>query len=130
VKPGRSVLVYDDAGDHAALQAAELIAATGARVEIVTPDRSFAPEVMVMNLVPDMRGLQHLDTTFTVTWRLVTVAHEGDALGATLGSDYGGVTGRGCSFRWLSIMAPGRWMRCIVRSSRNPRIWARSITVL
>jgi len=26
-------------------------------VEIVTPDRSFAPEVMAMNLVPYMRSL-------------------------------------------------------------------------
>ncbi|MEM8704761.1 MAG: NADH:flavin oxidoreductase, partial [Pseudomonadota bacterium] len=46
VKPGRQVLVFDDAGDHAALQAAEMIAKTGAHVEIMTPDRSFSPEVM------------------------------------------------------------------------------------
>ncbi|MEH0069125.1 hypothetical protein V6L77_00485 [Pannonibacter sp. Pt2-lr] len=37
VKPGRQVLVYDDAGDHTGLQAAELIAKTGASVEIMTP---------------------------------------------------------------------------------------------
>lgn len=88
-RPGRHVLIYDDAGDHAALQAADLIAATGARVEIVTPDRSFAPEVMAMNLVPYMRSLQRRDTTFTVTWRLTGVAREGNRLRATLGSDYG-----------------------------------------
>src|SRR5690606_31870706 len=52
VKPGTNVLVYDDAGDHAGLQAAELIARAGGKVEIMTPDRSFAPEVMAMNLVP------------------------------------------------------------------------------
>ncbi|SNT74055.1 N-methyl-L-proline N-demethylase HpbA [Paracoccus seriniphilus] len=92
VRPGRNVLIFDDAGDHAALQAAELIAATGAKVEIVTPDRAFSPEVMAMNLVPYMRSLQKLDTTFTVTWRLLCVAREGGQLRATLGSDYGGVT--------------------------------------
>lgn len=92
VKPGTNVLIYDDAGDHAALQAADLISATGAAVEIVTPDRSFAPEVMAMNLVPYMRNLQGRDTTFTVTWRLIGVAREGNRLRATLGSDYGGVT--------------------------------------
>lgn len=92
VRPGRNVLIFDDAGDHAALQAAELIAATGAKVEIVTPDRAFSPEVMAMNLVPYMRSLQELDTTFTVTWRLLCVAREGGQLRATLGSDYGGVT--------------------------------------
>ncbi|WP_151719724.1 N-methyl-L-proline N-demethylase HpbA [Gemmobacter serpentinus] len=91
-KPGQNVLIYDDAGDHAALQAADLIAATGAKVEIVTPDRAFSPEVMAMNLVPYMRSLQKRDTTFTVTWRLVSVARDGNQLRATLGSDYGGVT--------------------------------------
>ncbi|MDP9526020.1 NADH:flavin oxidoreductase [Pseudomonas protegens] len=88
VKPGRNVLVYDDAGDHAGLQAAEFIARSGARTEIMTPDRSFAPEVMGMNLVPYMRSLQRLDTTFTVTYRLKAVERQGEELLATIGSDY------------------------------------------
>ncbi len=90
-KPGRKVLIYDDAGDHAALQAAEVIAATGAQVEIMTPDRSFAPEVMAMNLVPYMRSLQKLDVTFTVSFRLASVQRHGGELLARLGSDYGAV---------------------------------------
>ena len=92
VKPGQDVLIFDDAGDHAGLQAADVIAATGARVEIVTPDRAFAPEVMAMNLVPYMRSLQRRDVTFTVTWRLVSVVRDGNRLRATLGSDYGDMT--------------------------------------
>ena len=44
--------MFDDAGDHAALQAAEAIAATGAKLEIMTPDRAFAPEVMAINSCP------------------------------------------------------------------------------
>lgn len=91
-KPGQDVLIFDDAGDHAGLQAADIIAATGARVEIVTPDRAFAPEVMAMNLVPYMRSLQRRDVTFTVTWRLVSVVRDGNRLRATLGSDYGDMT--------------------------------------
>lgn len=91
VKPGSNVLVYDDAGDHAGLQAAELIAQSGAKVEIMTPDRAFAPEVMAMNLVPYMRSMQKLDTTFTVTYRLDAVEKQGNQLIAHVGSDYGGV---------------------------------------
>ncbi|MCY7305527.1 MAG: NADH:flavin oxidoreductase [Rhodoferax sp.] len=91
VKPGRNVLLFDDAGDHPALQAAEVIAHSGAKVEIMTPDRSFAPEVMAMNLVPYMRSLQKLDVTFTVTYRLESVQRDGDGLLAIVGSDYGGV---------------------------------------
>lgn len=93
-KPGSNVLVFDNAGDHTALQAAEMIAATGAKVEIVTPDRTFAPEVMAMNLTPYMRSLQKLDATFTVTWRLTGVRRNGNGLLAEFGSDYGGVRRR------------------------------------
>ncbi len=89
VKAGQDVLVFDDAGDHSGLQAADMISATGAKVEIVTPDRSFAPEVMAMNLVPYMRAMQERDVTFTVTWRLKSVVKEGNQLKAILGSDYG-----------------------------------------
>jgi NADPH-dependent 2,4-dienoyl-CoA reductase/sulfur reductase-like enzyme len=92
VKPGTNVLVFDDAGDHSGLQAAEVIAASGGKVEVMTPDRSFAPEVMAMNLVPYMRALQKLDTVFTVTYRLEAVKREGNGLVAIVGSDYGGVT--------------------------------------
>jgi 2,4-dienoyl-CoA reductase-like NADH-dependent reductase (Old Yellow Enzyme family)/thioredoxin reductase len=92
VKPGHNVLVYDDAGDYAALQAAEKIAGTGAQVEIMTRDRSFASEVMAMSLTPSMRELQKRDVTFTVTWKLETVDRDGNELLATIGSDYGGVT--------------------------------------
>jgi 2,4-dienoyl-CoA reductase-like NADH-dependent reductase (Old Yellow Enzyme family)/thioredoxin reductase len=90
-KPGSHVLLFDDAGDHVALQAAEVIAAAGATLEIMTPDRSFAPEVMAMNLVPYMRSLQKHDVTFTVTFRLERVIREGRELIASVGSDYGGV---------------------------------------
>ncbi len=88
VKPGSNVLLYDDAGDHAALQAAQILTEAGARVEIMTPDRSFAPDVMAMNLVPYMRALQDKDVTFTVTYRLTGVERDGNQIKATIGSDY------------------------------------------
>lgn len=91
VKPGRQVLIFDDAGDHAALQAAEVIAKSGAGVEIVTPDRAFSAEVMAMNLVPYMRTLQDLDVTFTVTYRVDRVERRDGRLVATFKSDYGPV---------------------------------------
>ncbi len=88
VKPAPSVLLFDDAGDHAALQAAEFIAATGAKLEIMTPDRTFAPEVMAMNLVPYMRSLQVRDVAFTVGFRVTSARREGNLLIASVGSDY------------------------------------------
>ncbi|KQS67943.1 N-methylproline demethylase [Rhizobium sp. Leaf371] len=99
VKPGTNVLVFDDAGDHAGLQAAEIIAKSGAKVEIMTPDRAFAPEVMAMNLVPYMRTLQALDATFTVTYRLHSAERRGNAIVARVGSDYGGNLSAGAKER-------------------------------
>ncbi|MFN3207933.1 MAG: FAD-dependent oxidoreductase [Roseovarius sp.] len=92
VQPGSNVLIYDEAGDFAALQAAEKIALTGATVEIMTRDRSFAPEVMGMSLTPAMRELQKRDVTFSVMWKLASVHRDGNALLAMIDSDYGGVT--------------------------------------
>ncbi|MDP3523032.1 MAG: N-methylproline demethylase, partial [Hoeflea sp.] len=63
-------------------------AKAGASVEIMTPDRSFAPDVMAMNLVPYMRSLQDKDVTFTVTYRLNAVERDGNRLKAIIGSDY------------------------------------------
>ena len=88
VKPAGSVLVYDEAGDHSGLQAAEMAVAAGCTVEIMTPDRTFAPEVMAMNLVPYMRNLQRDEVTFTVTKRLLGVQKKGNRLCAAIGTDY------------------------------------------
>jgi N-methyl-L-proline demethylase len=88
VKPGTDVLLYDDAGDHTALQAAQTLTEAGARVEIMTPDRSFAPDVMAMNLVPYMRALQDKDVTFTVTYRLTGAERDGNRIKASIDSDY------------------------------------------
>ncbi len=88
VGPGTNVLVFDDAGDHAALQAAEIIADAGAQVEIMTPDRTFSAEIMAMNLTPYMRSLQRPGVTFTPTYRLKSVARDGGELVAKITSDY------------------------------------------
>lgn len=92
VRPGSNVLIYDDAGDYPALQAAEKIAEAGATVEVMTRDRNIVSEVMAMSLTPSLRELQKRDVTFTVTWRLDAVRRDGNELVATVGSDYGGVT--------------------------------------
>ena len=88
VKPGQNVLLFDDAGDHTALQAAQFLAESGATVEVMTPDRTFAPEVMAMNLVPYMRAMQDKAVKFTVTYRLSGVEKDGNQIKAVIGSDY------------------------------------------
>lgn len=92
VKPGQDVLIYDESGDHPGLMAAEVAANAGASVEVMTPDRTFAPDIMGMNLVPYMRALQDKDVTFTVTRRLLDVTRDGNRLRAVIGTDYSDFT--------------------------------------
>jgi len=88
VKPGSDILIYDESGDHPGLMAAETAANTGAKVEVMTPDRVFAPDIMGMNLVPYMRALQDKDVTFTVMRRLKSITKDGNRLKAGIGTDY------------------------------------------
>jgi pyruvate/2-oxoglutarate dehydrogenase complex dihydrolipoamide dehydrogenase (E3) component len=73
---------------HPFMDGHELAAAAGAAVEVMTPDRTFAPNIMAMNLTPYMRALQDKDVTFTVARRLLNVERDGNRLKATIGTDY------------------------------------------
>ena len=89
VKPGREVLLYDDGADHAALQAAEIIADSGARLEFVTPDRQISADIGGTNLVPYMRKLLPLEVRFTLCRRVLAARREDGRIRVILGSDYG-----------------------------------------
>ena len=88
-KPGETVLLYDDNGNHPGMQAAEAIAAAGSTLEVVTPERMFAPELGGLNHAGYMRPLQRAGVRITINTRLRSVRREGNRLLATLGSDYG-----------------------------------------
>ena len=88
VRPGETVLLYDDNGGHQGMSAAEIIARGGSRLELVSPERFFAPEMGGMNHVPYMRAFQQEGVRVTINTRLVSVVRSGNQLVATLGSDY------------------------------------------
>jgi 2,4-dienoyl-CoA reductase-like NADH-dependent reductase (Old Yellow Enzyme family)/thioredoxin reductase len=88
VKPGEDVLLFDDNGAHPGLQAAEFIAEAGAKLEIVTPERYFAPEIGGLNHVAYARAFQDHDVRITINTRLLSVGRQGNKLAVRLGSDY------------------------------------------
>ncbi|MFP1631657.1 FAD-dependent oxidoreductase [Zhengella sp. ZM62] len=88
VKPQGEVLVYDDHGGHQAMGAAEAVLAAGAKLELVSPERFFAPDVGGMNLVPYMKALQKGGARITIATKLTGVHRQGNRLVATLGSPY------------------------------------------
>jgi hypothetical protein len=88
--PGRNVLVFDDNGAHPGMQAAEFLTEAGAAVEMVTPERFFAPEIGGLNHAAYARVFHRRGVTVTINTRLVSIRRAGNTLRATLGSDYGG----------------------------------------
>ena len=88
VQPAGNILVYDDSGGHQGMSAAELAAKSGAKVELVTPERFFAPEMGGLNHVPYMRAFQTHGVTVTINTRVTAVRRQGNQLVATLGSDF------------------------------------------
>jgi 2,4-dienoyl-CoA reductase-like NADH-dependent reductase (Old Yellow Enzyme family) len=89
VKPAERVLVFDDNGAYPAMQAAEMLAASGAAVELVTPERFFAPEMGGLNHALFARAFQRHGVRITINTRLIAVRRQGNTLVAVLGSDYG-----------------------------------------
>jgi N-methyl-L-proline demethylase len=88
VTPTGDVLLWDDAGTHSSLSAAEMIAASGARLEIVTPERMLGIEVGGMNHVPYARAFNQADVRITLNQRVLGVRPEGDRLCVEIGSDH------------------------------------------
>ncbi len=88
IKAEGPVLLYDDNGAHTGMTAAEMIAATGAELEIVSPERMFAPEIGGMNHVPYAKAFAEKNVRVTINTRLKSVRREGNQLVAVLGSDY------------------------------------------
>ncbi len=83
------VLLFDDNGGHPGMQAAEAIAEAGARLEIVSPERFFAPEMGGLNHVAYAQAFQRNGVTTTINRRLAGIRREGNRLAAIIGSDFG-----------------------------------------
>lgn len=83
------VLVYDDNGAEPGLDAAEMLATCGASVEVVTPERWFAPMVGGMNAPAYLKAFAERGVTITVAWQLRAVARTPEGrLRATLFNEY------------------------------------------
>lgn len=88
VVPGKDVLVFDDHGAHPGLMAAELIAESGATLELVTPERFFAPDIGGLNHVSYAKAFAKHGVRITINAKLVGVTRDGNRLVATIGSEY------------------------------------------
>jgi NADPH-dependent 2,4-dienoyl-CoA reductase/sulfur reductase-like enzyme len=87
-KPGETVLLYDDNGNHPGFTAAEFLAGAGSKLEIATPERTLAPEVGGTNYPLYFKAIHKAKATISLNLRLEGVRREGNQLVATLLNDY------------------------------------------
>ncbi len=86
--PTGDVILYDDDGTHSAMTTAEMLARSGARVEIVTPERTVGVDVGGLNMVPYARALSETDTRISLNQRVKSIRRAADGrLHVEIGSE-------------------------------------------
>jgi dimethylglycine catabolism A len=85
---GANVLVFDDTGGHGGISAAQVLATTGAQVELVTPDRSVAEGVGVTNHAVHLRNVYATGVRCSSDLRLMTITPDGNQLRTMLVNEY------------------------------------------
>ncbi len=88
VAPAEDVLVFDDNGHQAGMQAAYLAADKGSKVEIISPERTFAPELGALTHAPYAEFFQNHGVKITILSRVSSIVREGNKLRVTLFSDF------------------------------------------
>ena len=88
VRPTGDVLMWDEVGTHSSLTAAELIATSGANLEIITPERMLGVDVGGMNHVPYARAFNEHSVRITLNQRVLAVRPELGRLCVEIGSDH------------------------------------------
>jgi N-methyl-L-proline demethylase len=93
VKPARSVLLFDDNGDHSGISVAEVIADSGAELEFVTPERVIAPLVGATTYPAYLKTFAERSVTTTLNTHVTSVTRDDDGrLTVTLSNQYAQTT--------------------------------------
>ena len=89
-KPARDVIMIDTAGSHAAMTLAEFLAERVESLEVVTPDRIFAPDIGATSFPSYFRALAKADAKLTPNLRIDRLEQEGNKIAAVFLDEYSG----------------------------------------
>ena len=92
VKPAATVLLFDDHGNHEGYSCAEVIAESGSKLELVTPDRALAQEIGGTSYPAYLKIFYNRGVTLTLNHRLTAVQKRGDKQAAMLFNEYNKTT--------------------------------------
>ena len=87
-RPGPSILLFDDHGQHQGPSCADYLSDQGSRVELVTPDRMAGFEIGGLNYPIYLENLYRKGVTLTPDRRLIRVERCGNKLRALLRNEY------------------------------------------
>jgi len=90
--PGLNVLLFDDHGSHQGPSCAEYLASAGSRVELVTPDRSIAHDMVTINFSVHLRHLYKAGVKLTPDERVISVKPAENGLRVHLRNEYSAQT--------------------------------------
>ncbi len=89
VRAAASVLVYDGDGTHPGMTVAEFVAGTGASLEVVTPERTLAPDVGGTSFPAYFGALSRAGAPVTLNLRLKGLERRGNRIVARFFDEYG-----------------------------------------
>ncbi|MFO1171639.1 MAG: NADH:flavin oxidoreductase [Hyphomicrobiaceae bacterium] len=95
------VLVLDENGSHPALVCTEYLATQGINVELVSPERNFAPDAGGLNIVPYMRNFVKRGVKITTLTGVSKLERKDNRIKATLWSPY---TMADCGERFVDMV--------------------------
>ena len=88
----KTVLFYDDNGQHAGVSCAEFIAENGVDLEYLSPEMMIAPDIGGTNHPAYLRSLYNNDVTISLNQQLTAIVREDDGLAAIVFNEYTGDT--------------------------------------
>lgn len=88
VTPAGSVLLCDNNGSHQGMTIAEFVAKSGVDLEVVTPERTLAPDIGATNYPVYFRALNEANAKITLNLRLERLERRGNKVAAIFEDEY------------------------------------------
>ncbi len=87
-RPAASVILYDDNGAHPGMTTAEFIAEAGAALEVVTPERTLAPDIGGTSYPAYFKALGRAGATVSINLRLERLERRGNVIVGTFFDEF------------------------------------------
>ncbi len=87
IRPVGDVIVYDDNGGNAALDAVEILTGTARSIQLVTPERTISPDVGGLTIAGYLQMLADQEVRIIPAYRLLSIQRAEGRLKATFAAD-------------------------------------------